>query len=75
MGTTPTHSTRSTDRVALAIKIQIFGADIEGRSFTAEARTLEVSRNGALILVNRNLTPQEEIIIHSSLVQMSAPRL
>jgi len=76
MGTTPSHPTRSTDRVALVIPIQIFGADVEGRAYTEEARTLLVSRNGALILVNRNLTPQDEITIrHESTGKEAAAQI
>jgi hypothetical protein len=54
---------RSSDRVAIVIQIQIFGSDMEGLAYSEPARTLEVSRGGALILVNRNLTPEEEIVI------------
>jgi hypothetical protein len=73
MGTTPSHPARSTDRVAIVIQIQIFGADVEGLAYSEEARTLEVSRNGALILVNRNLTPQEEIMIRRKRTGKEAP--
>jgi hypothetical protein len=55
------------------MQITIFGADIDGRAFSEEARTLEVSRNGALILVNRNLTSQEEILIHREPTGREAP--
>jgi hypothetical protein len=50
-------------RVSIVIQIQIFGADIEGRSYCEEARTLEVSRTGALILAKRQLIPEAEIMI------------
>jgi hypothetical protein len=73
MGTTAPKPVRGTDRVALAIQIQIFGADVEGRSFSDEARTLEVSRNGALILTHRSLTPQDEIIIRREQTGKEAP--
>jgi hypothetical protein len=73
MGTTPSHPARSTDRVALVIQIRIFGADVEGRAFSEEARTLEVSRQGAMILANRNLTPQEEILIRRERTGKEAP--
>ncbi|MFZ0960736.1 MAG: PilZ domain-containing protein [Terriglobia bacterium] len=63
MGTTPTQRARATDRVTINIQITIFGADMDGRAYSEEACTLEVSRNGALILADRNLTPQEEILI------------
>jgi hypothetical protein len=59
----PSRPVRSSDRVALVIQIQIFGSDVEGRAYSEAAHTLEVSRNGALIIVDRNLTPQDEILI------------
>jgi hypothetical protein len=73
MGTPASHSTRSTDRVSVVIQIQIFGADVEGRAYSEDARTLEVSRDGALILVNRNLTSQEEIVIRRVLTGKESP--
>ena len=63
MVTTPTPRARSTDRVTINIQIAILGKDMDGRAFREEGRALEVNRNGALILVNRNLAPQEEILI------------
>lgn len=65
--------TRSSDRVAIVIQIQIFGSDLDGLAFSEEARTLEVSRNGALITMNRQLTPQEEIIVHRKHTGKEAP--
>jgi len=63
MGTTQTQPTRSSDRVAIGMHIRIFGADVQGRTFGEQARTLEVSRNGALILTRRHLAPQQEILV------------
>jgi hypothetical protein len=68
-----TTTRRSTDRVALVIQIRIFGADVEGRAYSEEAQTLEVSRNGALILTNRNLTPQDEIVVRRELTGKESP--
>lgn len=73
METTGARTARWTDRVALAIQIQIFGSDVGGLAFTEDARTLEVSRNGALIIVNRHLTPQEEIMIRRKQSGKEAP--
>jgi hypothetical protein len=66
-------SRRSTDRVGLVIQIRIFGADVEGRAYSEEAQTLEVSHNGAMILTNRNLTPQDEIVIRRELTGKESP--
>lgn len=73
METTPPQRARSTDRVTINIQITIFGADVDGRAFSEEAQTLEVSRNGALILSNRNLTSQEEILIRRERTGKEAP--
>ena len=63
METTPSLPPRPSDRVAIVIQIRIFGADVDGRAFAEEARTLEVSHDGAMILTKRHLTPQDEIMI------------
>ena len=68
-----TTTRRSTDRVGLAIQIRIFGADVEGRAFSEQAQTMEVSHNGALILTQRNLTPQDEIVIRRELTGKESP--
>ena len=73
MGTTPSQPTRATDRVALIIQIQIFGANLEGVAYSEKAQTLVVSRNGALIVVDRNLTPQDEIMIRIEHTGKEAP--
>jgi hypothetical protein len=73
MKRTPPRPGRSTDRVALVIQIRIFGSDVEGRAFSEDARTLAVSRNGAMILTNRVLTPQEEILIRRERTGKEAP--
>src|SRR5271157_4160731 len=73
MGTPPARPTRASDRVTTVIQIRIFGADLQGRAYSAEARALLVSRNGALILVDRNLTPQEEIMIRRELTGKESP--
>jgi hypothetical protein len=73
MGTTAAHLPRSSERVGITIQIQVFGADVAGLAYIDEAQTLEVSLNGALILVNRNLTPQEEVVIHREVTGKESP--
>jgi len=63
MDSTPAYPARSTDRVAIGIQIQLFGSDLEGKAYSQDARTLEVSRGGALIATKRHLTPEEEVVI------------
>jgi len=59
----PASRTRLFDRVTIAIPIRIFGSDLKGRAYSEEGRTLEVSRNGALIAIPRELIPQEEVVL------------
>jgi len=73
MKTTSPHMARRAHRVTLAIRIRIFGSDVEGRAYSEEAQTLEVSRNGALILTRRNLTPQEELMIRAERTGAESP--
>lgn len=63
MATNWSHSPRSSDRVALVLQIRISGTTVDGHVFSEEARTLLLSRKGAMILTSRSLTPQEEILI------------
>lgn len=63
MDSTPAYPARTSDRVAIGIQVQIFGSDVEGHAYSENARTVEVSRGGALITVKRHLTPEEEVII------------
>jgi len=73
METNTSHTPQWSDRVPIVIPIQIFGADIEGRTYCEEARTVEVSRNGALILVNRPLIPEAEIMIRRESTGQESP--
>jgi c-di-GMP-binding flagellar brake protein YcgR len=63
---------RRTDRVSIELQILVFGSDVVGQSFQAEARTVEVSAHGALIVVKQKLTPQDEIIIQRSTTRKEA---
>jgi hypothetical protein len=55
--------TRRSDRVSLAIPVEVMGNDLSGEFFKQEGRTLIVSRHGAAIVVNRKLVPHQEITI------------
>lgn len=63
MGTSWSHRPRSSDRVALVLPIRISGRGVDGHIFSEKARTVLLSRNGAMILTSRNLTDTEEILI------------
>ena len=55
------------------MEIQVLGSDVEGRAFVENAQTLEISRNGALIVIARNLTPQEEVLVQSERTHKESP--
>ena len=75
MGKNWSHPPRSTDRVSIVIQIRLFASDVEGRAFSEKAQTVKVSRNGAMILSRRNLTPQEEVLIRVEHTGMESPAL
>lgn len=52
---------RRSDRVWTALPLQVSGEDGSGRSFVDEARTMAVSRHGAMILIGRKLFPNQEL--------------
>lgn len=73
METDTSNPPRWSDRVSIVIPIQIIGADIEGRTYGEEARTVEVSRNGALILASRQLIPEAEVMIRRERTGRESP--
>ena len=54
---------RRSDRVWTALPLQVSGEDGSGRSFVDEARTMAVSRHGAMILIGRKLFPNQELMV------------
>jgi len=52
-----------TDRVNLAVPIQVMETDIEGHQFVERTRTVVISRHGALIPLTRKLAPEQELVI------------
>lgn len=57
----PATGVRRSDRVCLTMLVQVSGTDAEGKSFAEEARTLLISRHGAVIVLNRNLPANENL--------------
>jgi len=68
-----TQSPRCTRRVPLAVRIRIIGSDVDGRAYMEDAQTIDVGRDGALILTERNLTPQEELTIRVETTGAESP--
>jgi hypothetical protein len=56
-------SLRRTDRVSLTLLLEVSGTDSHGEEFKAPAHTLLINRGGALIVFERELTPEQEIHI------------
>lgn len=59
-------NSRRSDRVYLDFPIQGIGTDNEGSPFDEEGRTIAISRNGAVIVLNRKLTDGQELTIRRS---------
>lgn len=54
-------SERRSDRVSLTLLLEVGGTDRNGNEFKERSRTLLINRNGAVILLNRELNPEQEI--------------
>jgi PilZ domain-containing protein len=52
---------RRSNRIELKLKIQVIGNDTAGKQFIDDARTLVISRYGAMIVLGRGLAPEDEI--------------
>lgn len=56
-------SRRGSDRVSLTVLLEASGTDSHGQEFSDPAKTIMVSRNGALIVLARDLKPEQQIQI------------
>jgi hypothetical protein len=52
-------SLRRTDRVSLTLLLEASGTDSNGQEFKATARTLLINRGGAVIILDRELAPEQ----------------
>lgn len=52
---------RRSDRIELMMRIQVNGNDTAGQQFVDNAHTVVISRYGAMIVLGRGLTPEDEI--------------
>jgi PilZ domain len=57
------HKARQSERISLALLIQVTGSNLFGDVFLCEGRTEVVSQNGARIRLTQNLAPDQEITI------------
>jgi len=58
-----TQSTRRSDRISLELPLQLSGTDCLGEGYIEENHTLILSRHGAKIVLNRKLTPNQELTL------------
>lgn len=54
---------RRTERLSLVVPIHVSGQDVSGAAFEEETNTQVISGYGALVVLNRQLKPGQEIII------------
>jgi hypothetical protein len=56
-------SRRQSDRVSLTVLLEASGIDSHGQEFNEPAKTLMVSRRGAMVVFGRDLKPEQQIHI------------
>lgn len=54
---------RRSDRVSLILLLEASGTDINGQEFAEPSRTMQINRTGAVILLDRDLRPDQHIDI------------
>jgi PilZ domain len=52
---------RRSDRVSLTVLLDVSGKDVHGQEFNQMARTLLINRGGAVIVLDRDLNPDQQI--------------
>jgi hypothetical protein len=63
---------RRSDRVAMAISIRVSGLDEVGSKFDVEARTVNLSRHGATIVLKQPLQAHQEVVLRHPRVSKEA---
>ncbi len=63
---------RRTDRVSLTLLLDVSGTDGDGQEFNLPARTLQINRNGAVIILDRDLKAEQRINIQRKAPSESA---
>jgi hypothetical protein len=54
---------RPGDRISLSVPVRIFGLDNAGHEFSEEARTIHISRNGAVVVSKARMIPHQRVIV------------
>ena len=58
-----TAAQRRSDRVSLTLLLEASGKDLNDQEFAQPARTMQINRTGAVILLDRDLRPDQHILI------------
>lgn len=58
---------RRSDRIMLALPLQVIGVDLDGAHFSVSAETVLVSRYGGTIAIARKLAPDQDLTIRNTL--------
>jgi hypothetical protein len=58
-----TPSTRRSDRISLELPLQLSGTDCSGEGYIEETHSVLLSRHGAKLVLNRKLTPDQELTV------------
>lgn len=67
------HNPRRSDRVSIAVPLQITGTEITGQDFSEATRTHLLSRHGAALVPSRKLAPMQQIVIRNMATGEEAP--
>jgi hypothetical protein len=54
------------------MEIEVFGADLDGRQFIEQTRTLTITRDGATIPLSNKLAPESELIVRNPATNQEA---
>jgi len=57
--------TRRSDRISIALPVEVFGTEITGQDFCETTRTHLVTRHGAAIVLKRPLAPLQQVTIRN----------
>ena len=64
---------RQTDRISIAMPIQLFGTEITGQDFMEMTRTQVLCRDGAAIVSTHRLAPMQQITVRNLATGAEAP--
>ena len=63
---------QSTSSLTGELQIEVFGADLDGRQFMGQTRTLTITRDGATIPLANKLAPESELIVRNPATNQEA---